>query len=102
MTVADEPDRSPEQALSRLAEACGIEPGFKNARGEAVVTAPDVQRKLLAAMGVKAETAQDVSASFDALRHTAAGTGLPPVVVARQEDGRCSVEFGTGDAASEV
>jgi malto-oligosyltrehalose trehalohydrolase/4-alpha-glucanotransferase len=50
-TVRDEAGRS---ALDELAERMGIEPQFRNARGEIVLTSGATKRSLLAAMGIEA------------------------------------------------
>ena len=52
MANADEKSAgAQEPALARLAAHYGIEPDFRDARGKEIVTSPETQKRLLAAMG---------------------------------------------------
>lgn len=55
--------------LDRLAEAHGIELGYKSEGGEWQVTPDGAKRKVLAALGVKAATDEGVAESLSALPH---------------------------------
>jgi 4-alpha-glucanotransferase len=83
---------APQTALGRLAAHVGIEPGFRDARGVDVVTSAETQRKLLAAMGVKADSEEDAVMALDRTRNAAA-LALPPVVVIRPDEGRCRIRM---------
>jgi hypothetical protein len=51
MALAERPGVA-ETAVARLAAHYGIEPGFRDARGEDVMTSPDMRRRPLA-MGIE-------------------------------------------------
>jgi 4-alpha-glucanotransferase len=80
-----------ETAVDRLAAQFGIEPGFRNARGEEVVTSKETQKRLLAAMGVDAVSnpyiAVNVAQSADSK------SPLPGVLVIHSADGCCAVDM---------
>ncbi len=68
--------------LDALACAYGIEPAFIDARGERRETPAHTKRALLRAMGVCAETGEDVRRARTALDASAWESTLPPAVVA--------------------
>jgi 4-alpha-glucanotransferase len=68
--------------LDALARAYGIESEFVDARGERRRTTPQTQRRLLAAMGVRAESPAAVQAASSALADEAWLRAVPPVIVA--------------------
>ncbi|MBA3517441.1 MAG: 4-alpha-glucanotransferase, partial [Rhizobiales bacterium] len=80
-------------ALARLARRYGIEPGFRDARGEDVVTSDATNVRLLRAMGVEADTERKAAAALEQAERAAWASALPPVVVVRPEDDRCVVEI---------
>jgi 4-alpha-glucanotransferase len=80
-------------ALARLAAHYGIEPGYRNAAGDEVVTSPQTQIQLLQSMGVDATTPRKAAAALEQVERASQGSILPPVVVARVQDGRCQVPF---------
>jgi len=82
-----------ETALARLARRYGIEPGFRDARGEDVVTSDAANVRLLRAMGVEADTERKAAAALEQAERAAWASALPPVVVVRPEDDRCVVEI---------
>jgi len=79
-------------ALGRLAVRCGIEAGFRDARGKDIVTRPETQVRLLNGMGVKAETEQQACSVLDEVDRAAWQSCLPSVIVAPDEDGVCTIE----------
>jgi 4-alpha-glucanotransferase len=79
-------------ALDRLAARYGIEPGFRDARGEYIETQPETQIRLLGSMGVNVETEQDASTALAEFERAAWQSCLPPAIVARDEGRTCSVE----------
>ena len=90
----------PDLAAVRLAEAYGVESTFRDARGKEVVVSGTTSRRLLEAMGV------DVDGALNSPEHSEWDAGmnaLPPVVVARLQDDRCSIDivlpFGIGPLA---
>lgn len=90
MANADEKSAgAQEPALARLAAHYGIEPEFRDARGKEIVTSPETQKRLLAAMGT--DTEFEASAAGDAVRVADVQSRLPPVVVVRPER-RCLIE----------
>jgi 4-alpha-glucanotransferase len=81
------------RALASLAAHFGIEPGFRDARGKDVVTSPETQKRLLAAMGVEADSEPKAAISANPAQSAEALTPLPPVLVVRSADRGCSVEI---------
>lgn len=79
-------------ALGRLAARYGIEAGFCDARGKQIATRPETLVRLLNGMGVKAETEQQASSALQELDRAAWQSCLPPVIVARDDDGVCTIE----------
>jgi 4-alpha-glucanotransferase len=69
--------------LGRLAAQYGIEPGFRDARGQHIVTSQDTQAGLLRSMGVDASSKKEVTSALAAAKEAKDGSILPPVVVAR-------------------
>jgi 4-alpha-glucanotransferase len=92
MALAETSD-TPETALARLAAHFGIEPGFRDAGGEHVVTSSQTQKLLLAAMGVEADTERQASSALDAARGADARSPLPPVLVVHSAEGRCLIDL---------
>jgi 4-alpha-glucanotransferase len=84
--------RAGATALDRLAAHYGIEPGFRDARGEDIVTRPETQIRLLRSMGVKVETEREASSALAEVERTAWQSCLAPATVARDEDRVCSFE----------
>ena len=70
-------------ALDELAERMGIEPEFRNAKGEIVHTDAATKRILLAAMGVRAADEAQVREALGALDRADWLQPLPPVAVAQ-------------------
>ena len=70
-------------ALEDLAARLGIEPEFRDARGQPRHVAADVQASLLRAMGVSAGTEAEASQALDAVEREDWQSVLPPVVVVR-------------------
>ncbi|HZT88856.1 MAG TPA: 4-alpha-glucanotransferase [Stellaceae bacterium] len=79
--------------LDRLAERMGIEPEFKNARGEIVRTKPEIKRALLAALGIVAADEREAAAALDVLERSEWQRPLPPVQVVSAEAGALVVEI---------
>jgi 4-alpha-glucanotransferase len=76
------PANRPTSSLDTLAERAGIEPEFRDARGDMKTTPPETKRRLLAAMGVKADTDTQAGEALAALDRAEWARALPPVVVA--------------------
>jgi 4-alpha-glucanotransferase len=93
------PERSGD-ALDELAARMGIEPAFRNARGETVRASADTKRRLLAAMGVPATDLAAAPATLAALDRADWQRPLPPVAVLRADAAPLAVEVtlpaGTG------
>ncbi|WP_135470324.1 malto-oligosyltrehalose trehalohydrolase [Crenalkalicoccus roseus] len=70
-------------ALDRLAARMGIEPEFRDARGQVVRAGAETKRRLLAAMGVEAVDEAAAEAALAALDRAGWQHPLPPVQVAR-------------------
>jgi 4-alpha-glucanotransferase len=87
--------------LNELAERMGIEPEFRNARGEMVRASAETKRSLLAAMGVQTADEAATRAALDALEHAEWGRPLPPVAVLHADAAPLAVEIalpaGTGE-----
>jgi 4-alpha-glucanotransferase len=84
---------APNATLARLAAHFGIEPGYRNARGEDIITSAETQKRLLAAMGVEADTERKAAVALNAALNAAAQSPIPPVVVGRSAQGRFSVNL---------
>jgi len=88
-------------ALGTLAARNGIEPSFRDARGETRQTSPDTQRALLAAMGVQANDEGQAQAALQALDRAEWERVLPPVCVVFSDPGPVTVDLifpsGTGE-----
>ncbi len=72
-----------EQALERLAELCGILPGYVDVEGAYHVTSPATRGALLAAMGVASDSAEAVAAAIAVREDGPWRRPLPPVAVLR-------------------
>ncbi|MBU6298257.1 MAG: 4-alpha-glucanotransferase [Alphaproteobacteria bacterium] len=70
--------------MSRLADAAGIEPRYWDIHGRLHETPPETARSLLRAMGIAADSEEDVFASLAKFEDQLWRTPLPPVVVARE------------------
>jgi malto-oligosyltrehalose trehalohydrolase/4-alpha-glucanotransferase len=68
-------------ALDELAERMGIEPEFRNARGEMVGASVETKRSLLAAMGVEAPDEDAARAALEGLVEAEWTRPLPPIAV---------------------
>jgi malto-oligosyltrehalose trehalohydrolase/4-alpha-glucanotransferase len=75
--------QSGNDALDELAERMGIEPEFRNVKGEIVHTDAATKRSLLAAMGVRAADEAQTRQALDALDRADWLQPLPPVAVVR-------------------
>ncbi|MDE2183254.1 MAG: 4-alpha-glucanotransferase [Alphaproteobacteria bacterium] len=71
-------------ALSRLAEALGIEARYWNIHGTLHETSPETMRLLLRNWGVDAASPADVEMAWFAHQEAAWRDALPPVVIARE------------------
>ncbi len=71
-----------DDALNRLADAAGIEARYWDIQGRLHETLPQTTRRLLGALGLPAETREDVSASLTQLEERSWRETLPPVIVA--------------------
>jgi malto-oligosyltrehalose trehalohydrolase/4-alpha-glucanotransferase len=80
-------------ALDELAERMGIEPEFRNARGEMVRASAETKRSLLAAMGVEAADETAARAALGALERAEWQQPLPPVVVLRADAAPLAIEI---------
>jgi 4-alpha-glucanotransferase len=84
--------RAGATALDRLAAQYGIEPGYQDARGEAIATRPETQVRLLGSMGVNVATEQEALSALAEREQAAWQSCLPPVIVARDEGRACTFE----------
>ena len=93
----------PGSTLDELAERMGIEPRFRNAKGEIVETTSETKRSLLAAMGVEAIDEAQARSALEDLDRAEWLRPLPPVQVSRAGAGPPAVELvlpaGTGGIA---
>ena len=74
-----------DDALSKLAEAAGIEPRYWDIGGRLHETSPETARSLLATLGYPAATEAEVRASLIWLQEDIWRETLPPVIVTTQE-----------------
>jgi 4-alpha-glucanotransferase len=86
-------DTEDDAALSELAERCGIELEYLDARGERQHVSPDTQRKLLDAMGIAAKDEEEVLASLGTLEDEEWQHALPGVCVAQRNKGPATLEL---------
>ena len=88
-------------ALHELAERMGIEPRFRNAKGEIVETSCDTKRRLLAAMGMEATDDVQAGKALEDLDRAGWLRPLSVVQVSRADAGPPAVELvlpaGTGE-----
>lgn len=70
-------------ALERLCEQCGVLPHYHDIWGNMHAASDEVKRALLAAMGMPAESEEEIAASLHAIEQRAWQRLLPPVQVAR-------------------
>jgi malto-oligosyltrehalose trehalohydrolase/4-alpha-glucanotransferase len=89
----EDPTQRCQDALDQLAERMGIEPEFRNARGEIVRTSAGTKRSLLSAMGVRAADDAEARAALDSLNRAEWLQPLHPVAVVRPETVLPSVEL---------
>ncbi|WP_270935913.1 4-alpha-glucanotransferase [Falsiroseomonas oryzae] len=80
------------EALDRLAASMGIEPEYRDVRGETVRAEARTKRLLLAAMGVPAEDEAAARAALERLERDAWRNPLPPVAVVYADGGPGAVE----------
>jgi 4-alpha-glucanotransferase len=86
--------RLPEAtALDELAERMGIEPEFRNAKGEIVRTNAETKRSLLAAMGVRAADDFQAREALEVLNQAEWRRAFIPVMVVRADAGPPMVEL---------
>ncbi|HJU17893.1 MAG TPA: malto-oligosyltrehalose synthase [Stellaceae bacterium] len=78
-------------ALDDLADRCGIEESFRDARGAVRHTSPETRRALLAAMGIEAEDEAAAQRALADLDRAEWGRPLPPVCVLYRGDGPLAV-----------
>lgn len=77
---------NPDSLLARLAQACGIEPGYHDIWGSWHALGEDTARRLLAAMGIDTSDEHTLEAALRA-RHAAHWRTLaPPVCVLRERE----------------
>jgi 4-alpha-glucanotransferase len=88
--------------LDELAERSGIEGEFIDAKGDKRRTPADVQRALLATLGLPAASPSRVQVALDALDQAEWGRALPPVRVAWAEQGPVTVEVTLPNGTPEV
>ncbi|MDE1937864.1 MAG: 4-alpha-glucanotransferase [Alphaproteobacteria bacterium] len=72
------------EALNRLADVAGIEARYWDIHGQLHETTPETTRLLLRAMGIAADSDEDIFASLAKFENEPWQTPLPPVVVARE------------------
>ena len=89
-TVRHEADTS---ALDELAERMGIEPQFRNAKGETIRTSSDTKRNLLAAMGIEAADELQIRAVLDQLDRAEWLRPLPVIKVVHLDSQPLSIEL---------
>jgi malto-oligosyltrehalose trehalohydrolase/4-alpha-glucanotransferase len=89
-------------ALDELAERMGIEPEFRNARGETVRASLETKRSLLAAMGVEAGDETAARAALEALQEAEWVRPLPPSTVLRTGDNPLAVKLTLPSRTREV
>jgi len=81
-SLDDEPrERRIADALDELAERMGIEPEFRNAKGEIVRTSAETKRSLLAAMGLRVSDETQTREALKTLDRAEWLRPLPPVAV---------------------
>jgi malto-oligosyltrehalose trehalohydrolase/4-alpha-glucanotransferase len=85
-----------DDALSRLAERMGIEPEFRDARGQMVRTRAETKRDLLAAMGEEAVNEAQATAALEALDRAEWLNPLPPIQVVKAESAAVEVVLPAG------
>jgi (1->4)-alpha-D-glucan 1-alpha-D-glucosylmutase len=73
-----------DAALSELAEAYGIEPGYHDIWGVWHATSADTARRLLSAMGVRVSGAKSMGRSLDAVKRQRSERVLPATLVVRR------------------
>jgi malto-oligosyltrehalose trehalohydrolase/4-alpha-glucanotransferase len=94
--VLDRTERRKEPgttAINELAERMGIEPEFRNAKGEIVHTTLETKCSLLTAMGVKTSDEAQTREALDALDRAEWLRPLPPVAVVQVDTGPPMVEL---------
>ncbi|MBV8589294.1 MAG: malto-oligosyltrehalose trehalohydrolase, partial [Acetobacteraceae bacterium] len=72
-------------ALDELAERMGIEPQFRNAKGEIIRASSDTKRSLLAAMSIEAADEVQVRGALEQLDHAEWLQSLPVIQVLRAD-----------------
>jgi malto-oligosyltrehalose trehalohydrolase/4-alpha-glucanotransferase len=89
-TVRHEADTS---ALDELVERMGIEPQFRNAKGETIRTSSDTKRNLLAALGIEAAEELQIRAVLDQLDRAEWLRPLPVIKVLHLDSQPLSIEL---------
>jgi malto-oligosyltrehalose trehalohydrolase/4-alpha-glucanotransferase len=79
-------------ALDELAERMGIEPEFRDARGEMVRASAETKRSLLAAMGMQTADEAATRAALEALERAEWERPLPPITVLRADAAPLAIE----------
>ena len=87
--------------IVRLADDYGIEPAFRDARGQNVEVGDTTSRLLLEAMGVRTVNHRDVSAVLEPSER-AAIDALPPVVVTRLDGDCCCIEVASPPGCRQI
>jgi malto-oligosyltrehalose trehalohydrolase/4-alpha-glucanotransferase len=74
-----------ESPLDRLAQQMGIEPQFRNARGDLIETSEATKRRLLSAMGFAVDSQDDARTAIAQLEEEGWTKPLSPVVVLKED-----------------
>ena len=77
---------NPDSPLARLAQVCGIEPGYHDIWGNWHALHEDTARRLLGAMGILANSDEAAEAALRALEVERWSNLLPPVCVRREDE----------------
>ena len=88
--------------LDELAERMGIEPQFRNAKGEIVETSSETKRSLLAAMGVEAADEAQTRSALEDMDRAEWLRSLPIVQVLRADTGVPAIELVLPAGTSEI
>ncbi len=86
MNLTHSPSKTYEEALDRAARLWGIEPEYTDTWGARHVTAPEIERAILAALGVPASTAEELDHAVEERLCREWDRMLPPVFVAGESE----------------
>jgi hypothetical protein len=92
----------PAKALGALAEYHGIEAGFRDARGNDIVTTAETQKCLLAGMGISVASEHSATAALETAQRADLPSTLPPVIVICCADGRCAIPLSLPPDAAQI